>query len=216
MRISFFTRVHLLVLPVLLVAETVWAQSPRPIVPSGRSEQSGGSANFYVSSTLPPTGHATSFKKYASAPPAGTTLQRQRPSVGTYLNLTRPGNPALNYFLGFKRDQEIYNTGAQVQQVNTQVGGIREDFRTAPRRPYTSGESRGDDLTPLQRKTMEQRGELLDETKLLETLRKLSSAQDENSQQEQAVFKAILDELKGIRENLSPKSEPAKEKKAND
>lgn len=207
-------RMILTILPVTLIAVSASAQTTRPAAPR-RTQEAAEPQNIYVSTTLPSTGHATLFRRYAAATQPTPTLPKRRPVISPYLNLA-PGSVAGNYFLGVQRDQQIFDTGTQVRDLNTQVGGLQQNLRG--RRQPTAEPTRdsGDDyLSPLKRKSLEQRSELGTDAALVEQLRELRNAQDQSSQQQQKMFEAMLNELKAIREGLSPKKETADPEKSN-
>ena len=193
--------------------QIVTPQTPR--VSAGRTDRPADSQNMYVSTSLPTTGHATFFRRYAATTQNTPTIQRRSPTVSPYLNLTLPGNSARNYYLGVQRDQQIFDTGTQIQQLNTQVGGSRREFGR-PQGAAAPPVTRPDELTPLQRRTREATGESGDQELLIEQMRQLRTAQNESSRQEQAALEALLNELKAIRESLSPKKDaPEPEKGSN-
>src|SRR5262245_13433291 len=122
----------------------------------------------FVSSTLPTTGHPTRFKHYAES--AGSQFGNYAGSGGgnsggsfggmsgshggstgsingvlnPYLNFARGGS-LLNNYLSYQRDTQIYATGAQTQQISSQLQQMSE---SRPTRPTTRPFVQNIDTTP--------------------------------------------------------------------
>jgi len=91
----------------------------------------------------------------AQVPPygAGGYSPYQRATLSPYLNLTRGGNPAANYFLGvlpeFNRRANAYQFGTAIQDLDQRVNSIspepQEDLRVAGTtgHPTTFGNTAG-------------------------------------------------------------------------
>jgi hypothetical protein len=94
----------------------------------------------FANSSLHGTGHPTRFKRFPRSAPGGgqaaamgSIATPSRPVLSPYLNLLRGGNMAANYY-DVLRDQQIYNTSAQTQQISTQ---LRQATEARPMRQAT-------------------------------------------------------------------------------
>jgi hypothetical protein len=171
-----------------------------PITPNaavGRAGTTNGGQGPFVSSTLPPTGHATRFKRYGGSTEFGS--RRPTPvqsSVSPYLNLLRGGDPGLNYHLGVVRDRAIYTAATESREATTQLGGLRRDVQVAPTQPFTGRPSLGPQpaapATPLKRQVLEQESQSERQTDSITT----------------PLLRDILTELKAIREKLDAAGKP--------
>lgn len=145
---------------VAVAPHAAWAQAAQPVIPRAQvgRENQDFAVSRYVSATLPPTGHPTRFKQFAREPISFSRPTAQRP-LSTYFNLLQGGDPAFNYYQTL-RDQEIFNTAAQAEEFNTQLGGIRREIQRPQQQSLTGPEPwlnlQNPLQTPLQRKVQQQ------------------------------------------------------------
>jgi hypothetical protein len=160
---------------------------------STRDQQTSSVNGPFVSSTLPATGHPTRFKRYPELDQDASSMYQQQtgPGLSPYLNLLRGGNPAYNVY-AVQRDRQIYNTGAQTQQINTQ---LRQATETRPIRPPAAPLAQGTDpnVTPLQRRFQAEQ----------------DAGYTRVSDAELGLLREIVRELRSIREGL-PNQPPEK------
>jgi hypothetical protein len=178
------------------------AQDGRPVMqraPIGRAavRDSTGPTGPFVSSTLSSTGHKTHFKRYSEAQQPdgqsgmtgyggyGTTtgigMGGTSGAISPYLNFARGGS-TLNNYLSFQRDTQIYNTGAQTQQISNQLRQATSLPVRAPTQPFIQNIDTAP--TPLQRRFQAPEG---------------GAASGEQT----AILREILRELKGLREDTT-------------